>query len=362
MVASSLMRSLTASFRLNLTSVKAQARRIKRSSQDLFGQDLPLSTCQEVIARSHGFQHWSEAAKVLGRSGFDREAPPWILDGRSNSHEAILEALYGFGLELSETAPLVFLGSAEEAVRYPLVLLLESMSYRRVVGTAAAALGVTDLIGTFRTLDLREPNLPVSISTSARGWAEAFVGILPWRESENLRGQDWVHLVESEMNALGFRGTEDREDVDFSKMARVLNRVINARGLKVPETIRSTWNDLHNRRFGLGLIIAQESRRRPVVALFDRDDPSSVVLAGVLHSLFHERYIKGREYRPILYASDGENSYAPSFLAFGTHTATVNGVREMPKGNDLWMGYGTGLAVYATKDSLQFSGRRVTIA
>lgn len=99
---------------------------------------------------------------------------------------------------------------------------------------------------------------------------------------------------------------------------------------------------LVGKRFDLGPILAQESERRPAVVLFDSAQPSSLVLASVIHSLYYWRYVgwelrdRGIRTRPILYFCDGVEVPVARFLSesCAANTCIVNG--PAPSATDRW--------------------------
>ncbi|WP_247351348.1 hypothetical protein [Ralstonia pseudosolanacearum] len=401
-MATSLLRSLAASIRLNISTVQREAKRLHKASPEVFGQDYPLSTCQKAVARAKGFSSWEELRKVAARFGVDRTLPFWYVHSRNDYHEAIVEALFSVELDSSENGPVVFLGDAKEAAPVALTMLIEEMSRRRVPGLilietdaqtvqdtdlqrAAAQLGLEETLSAFRTVDLRERNLQVAISASTRYWIESIVHLLPYEDKQALSESGWSRVVEVVADAFARnRGASEDGLVDFYPVEQAIYAMGSARYYpsvlsdeqrnllemedksppQIPKDIRdrifNVAGELRERKFGVGWSLQHETKHRPLITLFSRDDLASVALAGAVHSLFYWRYVNDRATRPILFYSDKARPYAPHFLTFGTHTLVANGLSEdIPVGQQDWYGYRCAFRAIATPSSLQFAGRRV---
>lgn len=104
-----------------------------------------------------------------------------------------------------------------------------------------------------------------------------------------------------------------------------------------------------------------ESRSRPFLAVFSRDNPASESRAAVVHSHFTNHV---DDSPPILYVSDGPGTYVPSLFMLEGHTVIVNGLVEFPSRQDLPAVdiYNRALKVLSTEKSLQFMGSKVLYA
>ncbi|KVD16121.1 hypothetical protein WI80_00090 [Burkholderia ubonensis] len=403
-MALSLIRGLTASVYRNLASLKRDAKRLQRQSQRVFGAEYPLSTCQQAVAVSRGFKSFADIEKLGARLGFARSDPFWTIQSRNDSHQQVLEALYRLELEVSEMGPVVFLGEQGHAILPALVLFFEEMSHRKVpslllvetkaqsvqdtvIAAAIAELGFDETFEGFRSLDLRETALPVSLHTNERYWVGSIVSALPKNTQQHLTS-GWDQRVErsaredAEARHQLF-GTDDFRTIPFYSVktgVAVANSTLRRRSRNrndcdgsdadvnhdALEQVASLVEQLDAREFSAGVSVEHESLRRPYVALFSRDDPASVVLAGALHSLFSERYAKPalRDHRPsILYVSDRAEPYAPACLSFGNHSMVVNGLSDVPTGDGdgEFYGYKNALKVRATFGGVQFMGTRVPV-
>lgn len=403
-MALSLIRGLSASVFRNLASLKRDAKRLQKNSQQIFGAAYPLSTCQQAIAVSRGFKSFADIERLGARLGFTRNDPFWTIQSRGDTHQQVLEALYRLELEVSEMGPLVFLGEQGNAILPALVLFFEEMSHRKVpslllveteaqsvqdtvVATAIGELGFDETFEGFRSLDLRETALPVSLHANARHWISSIVSALPKNFQQELTS-GWDQRAEQ--GALGdaearnqLLGTGDYRTIPFYSVrtgVAVANSALRRRSWRrggdeisdgnvsqvALDEVARLVDQLDAREFSAGVSVQHESLRRPYVALFSRDDPASVVLASVLHSLYSDRYAKPelRDSHPVvLYVSDRGVPYAPSCLRFGNHTLVVNGLSQVPLGGGEgeFYGYKNALTVRATFEGLQFMGTRVPV-
>ncbi|AOJ85207.1 hypothetical protein WS87_00130 (plasmid) [Burkholderia sp. MSMB0856] len=403
-MALSLIRGLTASVYRNLASLKRDAKRLQKHSQQVFGSAYPLSTCQHAIAVSRGFKSFADIERLGARLGLARNDPFWTIHSRNDSHQQVLEALYRLELEVSEMGPVVFLGEQDHAILPALVLFFEEMSHKKVpslllveteaqcvqdtvIAAAIAELGLEEMFEGFRSLDLRETALPVSLHTNERYWVGSIVSALSKSVQTHLTS-GWDQRVEhrarddAESRHQLF-GTDDFRTIPFFSVrtgVAVVNSMSRRRSWnrgdcdasdaggnnEALEQVARLVEQLDAREFSAGVSVEHESLRRPYVALFSRDDPASVVLAGALHSLFSERYAKRelRDRRPsILYVSDRAVPYAPACLSFGNHAMVVNGLSEVPTGDGdgEFYGYKNALKVRANFEGVQFMGTRVPV-
>ncbi|AOK42582.1 hypothetical protein [Burkholderia vietnamiensis] len=403
-MALSLIRGLTASVSRNVALLKRDAKRLQKNSQQIFGAAYPLSTCQQAIAVSRGFKSFADIERLGARLGLTRNDPFWTIQSRGDTHQQVFEALYRLELEVSEIGPLVFLGEQGHAVLPALVLFFEEMSHRKVpslllveteaptvqdtvIATAIEELGFDETFEGFRSLDLREAALPVSLHANASHWISSIVSALPKNFQQDLTS-GWDQRAEQ--GALGdaearnqLFGADDYRTIPFYSVrtgVAVANSAFRRRSPRRSDDEISDGNfsqvaldkvaclvdRLAAREFSVGVSVEHESLRRPYVALFSRDDPASVVLASALHSLYSDRYARRelRDSRPVvLYVSDRATPYAPSCLGFGNHTLVVNGLSQVPSGDGEgeFYGYRSALAIRATSEGLQFMGTRVPV-
>lgn len=403
-MAITLIRSLTATVVRNVTALKRDAKRLQKHSGHVFGTEYPLKVCQQAVAVSRGFKSLSDVENLAQRLGMDKQAPFWTILGRNDRHQDVLNAIYRLGIEYTENGPVVFTGEQEHSIDAALVLFFEQMSLKKLPGlilveTEAASLqdtiiygaikrlGAEDVLDGFRSLDLRDRNLPVSISTEARWWVEAITDVLPKNIQENLKHSGWAdaltrsaHENAKSRNQMGSRnGFEPIPFYSVNEAAKHL-AYYNAQPLWVTDdkswpydsvpkiekdderTVLDLINTLNSRKFDVGVSCEHESLWRPYVVLFSRNDPASEVLAGAVRSYFSWRQHRDQK-SPVLYVSDGATPYAPRFLCFGEHTAVVNGLDTIPAGDDPgeFYGYKQALRVLGTSDGLQFMGKRVSM-
>nr|WP_168550522.1 hypothetical protein [Pseudomonas savastanoi] len=290
-MSTSLSRLLTLQAVRNLTSLKRDAKRLQKKSQQVFGTEHSLAVCQQAMAVSRGFTSLASLDALSDRLGMNRRNPFWTLTGRSDAHQAVLDTLFRLDLDFADVGPLVFIGQQQHALRPALILLLERMSAMArpgliLIESTAAAIQDTALFKAatelelhetlmgFRALDLREHNLPVELADCAL-----------------------------------------------------------------------------------------ESRWRPWVVLFSRDDPVSEQRAGIVHSYFAARATDhGR--LPILYVSENAGAYVPNAFRLEGHTAIVNGLADFP-GGDVFAAddsYIHAVKVLSTEADLQFMGSKVPFA
>jgi hypothetical protein len=365
-MAFSLLRSLLAVSRLNIITIKRQAKRLKNATPDVFGQTFPLSVCQEAMARANGFQHWHEAQQVLSRVGADRNSPWWTIKSRNDTHQATLCALVTLELELLRDGALVMLGQAANGALPALGLLLEEMSFSKKPGLilvetdhpamqdtslwpAVLELGQEDLLADFRSVDLREPRLPVAIDAEPENWLRALAGVLPDPKREEWLGTGEASILK---DLIGHYAELRRMEVcDLYPVKQAMAVIMNPKMLVGSVVSRMTGDartsmkmdceryladspspcaqnvmkaveQLDGRYHRTGPILHHESKRRPVIALFSRDDPASVILAGAVHSMFYWRW-PSDETCPILYFADKTVDGPPAFLRGAASRALI---------------------------------------
>ncbi|MHB0842916.1 hypothetical protein ACYCGP_08750 [Stutzerimonas nitrititolerans] len=401
-MAISLIRSLTASVVRNVSALKRDAKRLHKNSHLVFGTEYPLKVCQHAVAVSRGFRSLEDVENLSRRLGLEKDAPFWTILGRSDNHQAALNALYQLGLEYSENGPLVFTGNQRHSIVPALALLFEEMSARKLPGlilveTQAGsvqetlvydgikALGIDEIFDGFRSLDVREKNLPVSLCTGPRCWASAIRDVLDLETQSRLRQADWAMTLETS----AFEHAKSRRQVTQSKnfdaipfysVKEAACQLAYGHGSPVwmdgeakiasfptldkdtAKAVLDLIEELAERNFSLGVSCEHESCWRPYVVLFSRNDRASEVLASVAHSYYS--WCQPRENpAPILYVSDGTVPYAPLFLSYGGNTAVVNGLDEIPAGEQLgeFYGYTNAFKVVGSSEGLTYMGKRVSL-
>ncbi len=230
--------------------------------------------------------------------------------------------LYQLGLEYSENGPVVFTGNQRHSILPALALLFEEMSTRKLPGlilveTQAGsiqetlvydgirALGVDEIFEGFRSLDLRDKNLPVSLCTGSRCWVSAILDVLDLETQSKLQRTGWAMALETS----AFENAKSRQQVTRSKnfdaipfysVKEAVYQLAHGYGWPVwiddgakmasfPEKldkdttqiVLNLVGELAERNFSLGVSCEHESGRRPYVVLFSRNDPASEVLASV---------------------------------------------------------------------------------
>ncbi|MBD8808559.1 hypothetical protein [Pseudomonas syringae] len=402
-MAFSLIRSLTASVVRNVSALKRDAKRLQKNSQLVFGTEYPLKVCQHAVAVSRGFRSLTDVENISRRLGLDKNAPFWTVRGRSDNHQAALSALYQLGLEYSENGPVVFTGNQRHSIVPALTLLFEEMSTRKLPGLilvetqaesvqetlvydGVKALGFDEIYEGFRSLDLREKNLPVSLCTESRCWVSAILNAFDLEIQSKLQRTDWAISLETS----AFENAKSRRQVTQSKnfhaipfysVKEAAYQLVhgcgwplwiddNAKMASFPEKLDEDTvkvllhliGELAERNFSLGVSCEHESSRRPYVVLFSRNDPASEVLAGVVHSYYSWRQPRENP-NPILYVSDGALPYAPRFLSFGGNTVVVNGLDGIPDGKQSgqFYGYKNALKVVGSPEGLTYMGKRVSL-
>lgn len=408
-MALSLLRGLTANLLSNVSGLKKQAKRLHKAAPSVFGHDVALDTCQEAIARAHGFERWSDVSEIALRAGIDRSLPFWYIHSRNDFHEKLVAAAVTAGMELWNDQPLALLGDPDAVAPMALCLWSGFMSIRKVpgillintehpsfedtaLGKAVNQLGLDDIYSRFRVIDARERRIPGAVSATATSWQEALSDLLPQSEGEVFEAAGGNHLLRSLMTAYAQTTIwmKDHEDLPFDAVRKAMNFMLNPQGYRfalldsmkdsqslahdidryLPQVSRSTLDklkiivdDLDQREFGTGTLFWSETKHRPTIVLFNRSIPASEVIASVMHDMFYARYVFEREIRPTLYFSDTGSPGLPKFIGFGSETVIANGSRS--KEDSEWQAITMRRAMFADIQQpgvMVYSGRRVDIA
>lgn len=372
------IRSLTSTAARNVSALKRDAKRLQKHSEGVFGVKYPLKTCQQAVAVSRGFRSLADVERLAHRLGLDKNAPFWTFKGRNDLHQDVLNAICRLELELSENHPVVLTGEQKHSALPALVLFMEEMNQRKIPGlilveTEASCLqdtvlfeqvlglGFESILDGFRSLDLRESNVPVSISAESRVWTDAVTSALPAELEYALQQSGWTHALSSLSNTVAKeQGGNSLTNTLVCRAAQQLPA--QPYGQLSDDTTQDLFLQLSERNCRLGVSAEDESQWRPFVVLFSRNDPVSEVLAAVIHSYFSSRQHRDKK-SPVLYFSDTPIAYAPRFLSFGGHTAVANGLNTIPEGDGPgeFYGYKNALKVESNPGSLQCMGKKVSL-
>jgi hypothetical protein len=377
-------RSLAAAFRIDLSTLKRDAKRLHRAAPEVFGQGFPLNRCQEAVARMRGHKSWDEA--LLAASKAASKIPPWLEPKHNDAYQAMLGALATLEVETREDAGCLFRGELSDSVPPALVLWSQEMIWRKVSGLvlidtraatvqdtalwpAATHLGLTDVLQACRVLDLRESRCPVALSARGRDWLTSLrfalgephartlesSGILVTLESllagfarqngwvPDKRGEDEgplmpFALIERAVKFVRYNGGDIPTELEGDKQADSIRHNVNkyiraarrdSEATAALNALGQLVDDLDEKQFGLGRVFSQESQWRPTIALFSSDDPASSALASVVHSLYYWRYVgwelrhTGIEPRPVLYVGDDGAGTLPGWLTYTSFTRGV---------------------------------------
>lgn len=412
----SFLRALRASVRLTLGTIQKDAKRLQRATGDVFGRDYPLSACQEAYARARGFRSWHEAQTVLERASRSASSTPfWTIASRNDVHQAVFTALAIAEIDMSENGPVVFSGEQKHAARPAACLWFEMMSAASIPGlalvdTQAAAfqdtefgravddLGLQEIVEQCRFVDLREQHQPIAISTSAFGWTMSLISALSEPSRERFRGTGMQHLLQSMLvklvgdNARSEYGifidsvetvvqglcsstphnpsaVLSEEGVPGDSLAYDFNRYIKDRDNNAAAELLKLVRDASAKGVRLGTVLVSESTRRPTVVLFDGNKPDTVLLAGVIHSLYYWRYAghelraRGISTRPVVYFNDQDDFRYPDFLVQcgSGFTCVAAGDKATSPGEEKSVRNSRTRSVYVDDASLIYCGRRVEL-
>lgn len=236
----------------------------------------------------------------------------------------------------------------------------------------------------------RERTLPVAISAQPEEWSDAIAALLPYEEHRawlaSFGGE--AHVMEKLFQHYARDGCTVRTDFYPVKQAMLAithpttmmpsvianlegearaamtiaaNSYLNQPPSDAVRRLAELLQPAYERNFGTGVSIVHESERRPIVALFSREDTTSLMLAGLLHLMFKRRR-RGREANPVLYCADRECSSPPTLLALWSEQVIfVPGMR----GSDWaeWRNIALGKTVMAhvTEAGITAAGRRFAI-
>ena len=414
----SFLKALRASVRLTHTTFKRDSKRLQRASGEVFGQAYSLSTCQEAYARARGFRNWREADVVMQRGGGNSGAPFWKIDSRTDAHAAVFSSIVTSELEMTENGPVCFFGQQGEAVIPALCLWAESLSLAEVPGiilvdTKATALQDTSLwdavtlmglqwmFDDFRYIDARCDNIPLALSGTANGWTSSLLSALPADARTQLYDSGFAHLLEQTIAASAAQQNHEGGQVFPGIVESALQSLCRTSPTLPPGLRKKGGNgtahdsllgdleayidrqrpaaiaelaelnsSLSKKGMSLGRVLAQESKHRPTVVLFDSSQRASLVVASLVHSQYYERYAgmelrsNGIATRPVLYFSDVVAPQIPRFIneSGAGHTCLVTGPGHADGAG--WPEHRSAKAyfVHIEGETLVYSGRRTSFA
>lgn len=385
----SLFRAMLARSRFNLRSLQKQARNLQRASAEVFGVNYPLARCQEAIAAAHGLGSWNGVARMLRLTGADQEEPIWALFHRSPLHIEVAAAIMRGEIPHDPYANTLLYGDAQMAMIVAVTAWIEEMNQRTLPGLllvdteaksfeesavwpAIGALGLGELFDGFRSVDTRLNHLPGRVYAEAPVWRQAINSLTfddpafrgsgtmavieqAMRERAYLSGNSelaavsttsFLHacalaatpgvLVEELLYEIQQKAPERHVFRDYARkyLEYVSGREAPGRGptgrsVQLPARLQQGIEGLHRRQFADRINLHKEGKYRPMIVLFSRNDPTSVLLAGALHGTFSayspnadEPFRRGLA-RPMMYVNEQEANYSPSFLSFAGFTYVV---------------------------------------
>ncbi|TXI24236.1 MAG: hypothetical protein E6Q67_03180 [Roseateles sp.] len=367
----SLLRALANSARSHLSSIKSQATKLHAAAPEVFGHPVPMTVCQQAIARANGFRSWTEVARLAEQVGQDRSQPAWTIHHREPQHEQCLQALITADVELDESRAVVMLGSPEHAAVPAVCLWAEQISAQRMpgvividtqaatyqkspVGQAAKALGLTEIFQSFRVVDTRAPSLHLVLEGRAREWVSAIRCGLPATTAAQLDNRNILTILEVLLDKHGRRSINNGNEAGFDSynfgyvahlltnhaavlqtewdyvdrtevIDRFLHETLSPAVADAMAELQGLLKALEQRLPGTGPLLASETRHRPTVILFDAQDPMSATLAALIRDMHYEPYVSTRTFRPCLYLSTQAPDRLPRLLEFGANTIVVAG-------------------------------------
>ncbi|MBP8275601.1 MAG: hypothetical protein KAX55_01735 [Propionivibrio sp.] len=406
----SFIKGLTASILSNFSTIKRQVKRLHKESPRLLGRQLTTDECQEVIAAINGYRRWADLAEIGIRTGVDRSLPPYSIQSRNDVHESCLSTLVDFELELDESKPVVVLGQHKDAALPAYCLWAETISARRTPGLvlietdkptlqdtalwgAITALGLDETATRFRVIDAREKTLPVAVTATARGWAEAVDSTLTEQQQKEFDSSGGHHLLEKAIEAYaGTSGWMVAANADlpatflskgifylshhaaikealFVHLQQVerdsLSLDTDACAHRIPagilDTLKEVRHAIDESEIGLGPVMWSETEHRPAVVLFDRTNRLSEIIAAAIHEQFYGRYVSQRAIRPILFFGDVQATTLPTLLGFASNTVICTG--DEVASTDKWAGVTMRRALFCTaaEGALTYSGRKARL-
>jgi hypothetical protein len=355
----------------------------KRLSQRVSNKPTPSN----ILGR---IQNWLALHALAHLPRPNRRAAGWGNDKPTPAYQIAKASLSMSGLEPWDTGPVCFQGRQRDAIVPALCLWAESGSLSTVPGlmlvdtkasalqdtvlwSGAVKLGLEAPLQTCRYVDLRSENIALALCTTAKDWVNSLLYALPITVHERLQRSGFAHLLEVTIEAIAApSGTGEKYGILVRAVEQALLFLCKSEPMLPPQLHGNSENDqdvalrmdfesyldrqcpadvsqlaelrrqLDRKHFDLGLILAHESQHRPAIVLFDSSQPASLVLAGVIHSLYYWRYVgwelrnQGIHTRPILYFSDAVNVPVARFVveSFAANTCIVNG--PAPMSEDEW--------------------------
>lgn len=339
----------------------------------------------------------------------------WKIDQRNDLHQSVFAGLLTAELRLSENGPVCFFGKQRDAVLPALCLWIETASFTDLPGLilvdskaealqdtavwdGVQRLGLAQLFDAFLHIDVRSENVPLAFSARARDWTAALLDALPPASRDRLHNSGFAHLLQATIESMpGQNGEAPDGQVWPNTVERALHSLClpqtdlpgclkDAHG-KIESTslrldlesyldrqcaqdvalLRNLGRELAARAIRLGPILQQATRRRPAVVLYDADDAASLVLAHIVHAMYHWRCEGGQlrdrndDTSPVLYFSDRDERRLPPFIAYGTgsHTCIVDGSHELDDATWRAARAAHAFQVSVLETSFVYSGRRV---
>ncbi|WP_395826444.1 hypothetical protein [Elstera sp.] len=326
---------------------------------------------------------------MLQLTGADRDTPIWAIDHRSPLHVAIDAALMQGEIPHDPHANTLLYGIADTALNVAMTAWVEEMNQRSLPGLllidtearsleessvwgSVDALGLVELMNGFRCLDTRLNHLPGRIYANAVVWRQAINSVT--FDDANFRQSGTMAVIEQAIRERAFLGINselapvsssgfleacslaadpgvlvenlldeiERKAPDrhvFRDYARKYLGLVSGREspdrcpkgspLELPARLQRAIDGLRRRQFADRINLHKEGQYRPMIVLFSRNDPTSVLLAGALHGTFaafspnaEEAFRRGLP-RPIVYVNEQAADFSPYFLCFDGFTYIV---------------------------------------
>jgi hypothetical protein len=412
----SILHGISAAILKNVSSVKKQASRLQKSSERIFGHTHSLTECQEAVAVANGFRSWTDVMNVSKRFSSSNEEPFWYLTERNDFQEKYLKAILQSRLSEVVDKNLFITGDDETAAALGTSLWFERMSFEKTpglmvvdtnkpyledtaVGMSIKKMDIDDVMMRIRVIDTREKTLNVAISAEADYWYRAIIAQLPsigvLETLQNSYQLDALKIIlnvlqrNSGMGTIGayevrqagmyLMGTHgfingyynEQSEKEYKHEIDVLLSAIeerkNSKEIQLTTLLlESATKSLDSVGYNTGISIWHESKNIPTIVLFDGHNEASSILAGVIYSMYHDRYIRTdlskerKNPRAIFFYGDNHSVRAISPY-YGSGVIFVD--RNLDKSSEFWKRYCFSelLIAETTQDSVAYSGRRISI-